>query len=72
MLLSVFGFSGGAALRITPAGGTVLVTSRTYNLTDDGTYGQFIGGSPESHAIDQQQRGVLIELSQPAAAGDGR
>ena len=63
VLLTVFGATGGAALRITPIAGQVLVTSRTYNLTDDGTYGQFIGGVGESRAVGQQERGALIELS---------
>ncbi len=63
VLLTVFGASGGAALRITPINGQVLVTSRTYNLTDDGTFGQFIGGVGESRAVGYQERSALIELS---------
>ena len=64
VLFSTFGFEGGAALRIAPLSGTVVVTSRTYNLTDEGTYGQFIGGAPVSQAIQHGQTAVLIQLNQ--------
>ncbi|HOC42714.1 MAG TPA: hypothetical protein PKJ99_06805 [Thermoanaerobaculales bacterium] len=67
VLYGVFGFEGGAALRVTPLAGSVLVTSRTYNLTDQGTYGQFIGGAAESQAIGASQQGLLIQLSQSSA-----
>ncbi len=64
VLFSVFGLEGGAALRITPLSGEVIVTSRTYNLTSVGTYGQFIGGAPVSGAIQHGQSAVLIQLTQ--------
>jgi hypothetical protein len=71
VLSAVFGFDGGAALRITPISGRVLATSRTYNLTDDGTYGQFIGGTPESTALSDQRAGALIELSHHLSPNSG-
>lgn len=64
VLFSTFGVEGGAALRIVPLSGEVIVTSRTYNLTDEGTYGQFIGGAPVSEAIQHGQSAVLIQLTQ--------
>jgi hypothetical protein len=64
VMFTSFGVEGGAALRITPVSGELMVTSRTYNLTDDGTYGQFIGGSPQSTAIGFGDVAVLIQLSQ--------
>ena len=56
VLFSIFGFEGGASLRITPLSGEVVVTSRTYNLTDEGTYGQFIRvrWSPSSSSTANQ------------------
>ena len=53
VLETVFGFTGAAALRVTPTSGSVLVTSRTYNLLGEGndlglpagaTFGQYIPG----------------------------
>jgi hypothetical protein len=71
VLFTVFGYDGGAALRITPVSGTVVVTSRTYNLTDEGTYGQFIGGLAESDALESGQDGVLIQLTHNRGASSG-
>ena len=70
-LHTVFGFTGGAALRITPVTGSLLVTSRTYNLTDQGTYGQYISGSPHSQAITHGNEAVLIQLSQDSSSTTG-
>ncbi len=71
VLFNVFSFTGGAALRITPLSGDVMVTSRTYNLTDQGTYGQFIGGKAESEAIDNGENGVVIQLSHQQGTASG-
>ena len=71
VLFNVFGFTGGAALRVTPLSGTVLVTSRTYNLTDQGTYGQFIGGAAESEAIDYGEDAIVIQLSHRQGTSSG-
>jgi len=71
VLYGLFGFEGGASLRITPLSGSLIVTSRTYNLTDQGTYGQFIGGIPESAAIGYGDEGVLIQLTHHAGNSSG-
>ncbi|RLB40381.1 MAG: hypothetical protein DRH30_08510, partial [Deltaproteobacteria bacterium] len=71
VLFTVFGFTGGAALRITPLSGSALVTSRTYNLTDQGTFGQYISGAPQSEAIAHGSQGVLIQLSQHPSSTTG-
>ncbi len=71
VLYTVFGFTGGAALRITPVTGSLLVTSRTYNLTDQGTYGQYISGAPQSQAIAHGNEGLLIQLSQHPSSNIG-
>jgi hypothetical protein len=71
VLYGLFGFEGGAALRITPLTGSLIVTSRTYNLTDEGTYGQFIGGISESAAIGHGDEGMLIQLTHHAGSSSG-
>ncbi len=71
VLFTSFSFDGGAALRITPLSGDVMVTSRTYNLTDEGTYGQFIGGALLSEAIEFGDEAALIQLSQHDAVDEG-
>jgi len=81
VLLTVFGVSdGAAALRITPDGGEVLVTSRTYNLLGEdnalglpagATFGQLIPGVRDDDAVHFGDEGRLIQLThtQPAATG---
>jgi hypothetical protein len=72
VLFAAFGYDGSAALRITPLGGAeVVVTSRTYNLTSSGTYGQFIGGAEASEAITSGEQGRLIQLTHNRASGSG-
>ncbi len=63
VLSSMFGYSGGAALRITNTVGMVAVTSRTYNLIADGTFGQFVGGVLSPTAINAGQEGRIIQLT---------
>ncbi len=54
VLDTVFEYDGTAALRVSPMAEAELeVTSRTYNLTDVGTHGQFLGGVLQSAAIEQ-------------------
>ena len=82
LLDTQFGQSGKAALRITPTGGEVMVTSRTYNLLGDGnslglpagaTFGQYIPAENVSSAIGASREGRLIHLShQPDSAGGFR
>ena len=71
VLSSMFGFSGGAALRITNSDGMVAVTSRTYNLTSSGTYGQFVGGVLSPTAINAGQEGRIIQLTHNRSSNSG-
>jgi hypothetical protein len=58
-----FGFQGAAALRVEPASGAVAVTSRTYNQTDNGTYGQYVPGLPEYEAVVYGGEARLVQLT---------
>lgn len=58
-----FGFTGTAALRITPKAGSILVTSRTYNAGTEGTYGQYVPALPITQAISGDTRAYLLQLS---------
>lgn len=76
ILSSAFGVTGAAALRFTVTAGTIIVTSRTYNLMGENpwtlpvgaSFGQFVPGIPESDAIGYGQEGRLIQLTQQAAS----
>ncbi len=63
-LSSLFHLIGAAAFRITPVSGCAFVTSRTYNDTEYGTYGQYVPAIPESEAFDNKKVAQLIQLSQ--------
>ncbi|MFI5167201.1 MAG: hypothetical protein ACHQQS_11300 [Thermoanaerobaculales bacterium] len=63
ILLSAFGFSGAAALRIIPMTGAILATSRTYDQLTVGTYGQFVPAVVRSRAIAFGQDARLLGLS---------
>ena len=71
MVLAQFSFEGSGALRITPTGGRLVVTSRTYNQTATGTYGQFVPGLPEDQAIVYGAQGRLVQLSQSTSTTTG-
>ena len=47
------------------------VSSRTYNETPDGTYGQYIGGALDAKAIQQGQEGRIIQLTHNQANNQG-
>ncbi len=73
---SVFHFYGAAALRIRPTGGSLLATSRTYNLMVAGnplnlpagsTFGQFVPAFGESEAIPSTDAARIIMLTQDAS-----
>jgi PKD domain len=63
LLYGTFGFSGAAAIRLTPIDGPILVTSRTYNQLPTGTYGQSVPASPRAVAIGFDQDAYLIGLA---------
>ncbi len=71
ILQSIFNFDGSASLWITVQSGEVIVSSRTYNETPDGTYGQYIGGALEAQAIQQGQDGRIIQLTHNRASNQG-
>lgn len=63
----VFGHAGAAALRLgLPDGAGLLATSRTYNQTPGGTYGQDVPVVRDEDAIGAGQVGVLQQLEQSA------
>jgi hypothetical protein len=66
----LFGFEGTATLRVTALDGEVRATSRTYNLTLNGTFGQFIGGTSTADVFVTGLDATLIQLT-ASAAGDG-
>jgi len=68
---ALFWFTGAGALRITPSSGTVMVTSRTYNQTSEGTYGQFIAAVPANRAIAQGDSVPLVQLADSASTSSG-
>lgn len=63
VLETVFDFAGSATLRLSTQSGKTRATSRTYNLTTDGTYGQFIGASSQGDAFEFNRDATLIQLS---------
>ncbi|MFZ5785373.1 MAG: pre-peptidase C-terminal domain-containing protein, partial [Acidobacteriota bacterium] len=71
VLHGVFGFSGGAALRVVPAQGRIAVSSRTYNQLADRTYGQYAPAFAESDAIEGGAEGRLVALAHSPDPGTG-
>jgi hypothetical protein len=71
VLSTVFDFDGAAALRLTPVTGELIATSRTYNDSPSGTFGQYIAGESEENALPAGQEAILIQLSQSATSGIG-
>jgi hypothetical protein len=71
LLYVTFGFTGAAAIRITPIDGSILLTSRTYNQLDSGTYGQSVPGVPRGRAIVFGQDARLIGLSHDPSLASG-
>lgn len=70
-LANLFQFSGAATLRVSPASGQVMVTSRTYDDQTTGTYGQFVAGRAVARAIPAGTNARLIMLSQSASSTQG-
>ena len=59
----VFGVTGNGALRLTATGGAILATSRTYNDSPSGTYGQFIPALPAESASVADESYAILQLS---------
>lgn len=68
---AAFGFTGAATLRVTPSAPTVVVTSRTFNQSAGGTYGQFLPAIAEDEAIVTGASARLIQLTHHRSAGSG-
>lgn len=76
VLVSEFATEGAAALRIAVTSGSILVTSRTYNLIGENpwklpkgaSFGQYVPGWEETAAIGYGQEGRLVHLTQQPAA----
>ncbi len=67
VLDSKFSFSGSAALMIESTEPSLVVTSRTYNQSANGsTYGQFIPGVNITEALNPGEHGHLIYISKSA------
>jgi len=58
--------TGTGGLRITPLGGAVAVSSRTYNQADSSTFGQFIPAFDADHALGSATPGLLVQLAHSA------
>jgi len=71
LLNATFGFSGAAAIRLTPIDGPIIVTSRTYNQVPTGTYGQSVPTIARAKAIAFGQDARLIALSHDPALAAG-
>jgi len=67
----LFGFEGTATLRITALEGEIRATSRTYNVTPSGTYGQFIGGTTSADIFATGLDATLIQLTASSNGDDG-
>ena len=68
VLVNTFGFAsniGGQVAVTTPAGSQLTATARTYNQTDDGTYGQFIPGVTPAESVGVNDRALqILQLEQ--------
>jgi hypothetical protein len=71
LLETVFGYTGNAALRLTPTSGRFLANSRTYNDDPNGTYGQYIPALPADTALTEGVSGALIHLASSSAPATG-
>lgn len=71
VLLENFGLTSAAgAIRISSSG-EIIVTSRTYNDTPKGTYGQFAPGYSVESAVTTGQNAYLSQLSRSASTSSG-
>ena len=80
VLVSLFSTEGAAALRVTPYGGPLAVSSRTYNLIEAGnpqglpegaTFGQYLAPVGWLKAIKYGERALLGHLSHDPSLSDG-
>jgi hypothetical protein len=66
-----FQFHGAAALAVEPSGGPLMVSSRTYDESVTGTYGQLVPAMNRSDAIRPFEPGRLTQLAHSPRLDDG-
>jgi hypothetical protein len=71
VLDELFDFSGTGALRVSVDREHGVVTSRTYNWTEAGTYGQMVAGVTADRAVGEGETGRLVQLHQSASDDSG-
>lgn len=71
VLDTLFGFEGTATLRIAILDGDVRATSRTFNTTPEGTFGQYIGGTDFSDIFATGNDATLIQLTSSPSNDSG-
>ena len=67
----VVGRPDAGALRLLVRGGAISATSRTYNLTSGGTFGQAVPAVPESRVVAPGERVRLIGLASAPSPSNG-
>lgn len=71
VLDSTFAYEGSAALGIVVKSGEVVASSRTFNTTDVGTYGQCLPALPDDEAVAVGQEARIVQLAQSLASASG-
>lgn len=71
VLDALFGFEGTATLRIAILDGDVRATSRTFNTTPEGTFGQYIGGTDFTDVFATGNDATLIQLTSSPSNDSG-
>jgi PKD repeat protein len=71
VLDTLFDHEGSAALELRAAKHELMASSRTYNRTADGTYGQFLPGEGEASVVTAGQEARLVQLAQSAGNDTG-
>lgn len=69
--MTAFSHEGTAALEVASATGQVIASSRTFNTTDDGTFGQFLPGIPTADVIPSGRFARVIQLAQDVGDDTG-
>ncbi len=66
-----FSYEGSAALEIRSSSSALVVSSRTFNSTSAGTYGQCLPGFPEGDVLEAGQQGRITQLAQSNTTSTG-
>jgi hypothetical protein len=64
---TAFGATGSGAIRVVPSRGSPLVAARTFNLTDLGSYGQYVPAMAAGEATGPGDTALLVHLRETAA-----